>query len=71
MTVDFRRANRRSLVFGRGPHLCIGAFLGRAELRVFLQEWLARIPDFRVAPGAPVRSVSGRVVSIPTLPLCW
>ncbi|HKY90304.1 MAG TPA: cytochrome P450 [Nevskiaceae bacterium] len=71
LTVDFARADKRSLVFGRGPHLCIGAFLGRAELRVFLAEWMRRIPDFAVKPGAQLRSRSGRTLSIPELPIVW
>lgn len=71
LTVDFDRANKRSLVFGNGPHQCIGAFLARTELRVFLREWLARIPDFRIAPGEVPRVFSGRANAVRYLPLEW
>lgn len=71
MTVDFMRANKRSLVFGKGPHQCIGAFLARTELRVFLAEWLKRIPHFRIKPGATPIMVSGRANSVHYLPLVW
>jgi cytochrome P450 len=70
-TVNFQRKDKRNLVFGRGPHQCIGAFLGRTELRVFLTEWLKRIPHFGIKPGAEVVSITGRANSIPTLPLVW
>jgi cytochrome P450 len=71
MTVDFDRANKRSLVFGNGPHQCIGAYLARTELRVFLREWLARIPEFRLVPGDPPRMFSGRANTVQYLPLEW
>jgi cytochrome P450 len=40
-----RRENRHA-AFGLGIHRCIGSNLARMELRVALEEWLRRIPDF-------------------------
>lgn len=71
LTVDFARENKRSLVFGKGAHQCIGAFLARTELRVFIDEWLKRIPHFRVKPGETPIMVSGRANSVHYLPLVW
>lgn len=71
LEVDFDRKNKRSLVFGNGPHQCIGAFLARTEIRVFLREWLARIPDFRVANDDRPRVFSGRANTVLHLPLEW
>ncbi|WP_068071757.1 cytochrome P450 [Novosphingobium lentum] len=71
MTVDFARADKRSLVFGKGAHQCIGAFLARTELRVFLAEWLGRIPEFRIAPGQRPVTVPGRANAVHSLPLVW
>ncbi|MGN6796012.1 MAG: cytochrome P450 [Streptosporangiaceae bacterium] len=51
--VDFRR-DSRNLAFGGGPHGCLGAHLARMELRVALEEWHRRIPDYQIAPGASV-----------------
>ena len=41
-----------SLAFGRGPHMCVGAALGRLELIVALEELLAAAPGFTLA-GEP------------------
>ena len=71
LTVDFDREDKRSLVFGKGPHQCIGAFLARTELRVFLDEWLKRIPNFRIKPGETPTVVAGRGNSVHYLPLQW
>lgn len=42
-------ARPRHLAFGLGVHRCLGAGLAQMELRVALEEWLARIPEFELA----------------------
>jgi cytochrome P450 len=37
--------------FGRGPHRCLGSHLARLELRLILEEWHARIPEYTLADG--------------------
>ncbi len=48
--VDFDRERNRHLAFGAGPHRCLGSHLARMELRVAIEEFHARIPDYRIAP---------------------
>jgi cytochrome P450 len=51
-TVDLTRSPNKHLAFGGGIHRCLGSHLARIELRTTLREWHARIPDYRLAPGA-------------------
>ncbi|WP_329236340.1 cytochrome P450 [Actinoallomurus sp. NBC_01490] len=41
-----------NLTWGSGPHRCVGVHLARTQLRVVLEEWHRRIPEYRLAPGA-------------------
>jgi len=43
------RPKRRMLTFGGGPHMCIGAALGRNVLQVALRTLLTAAPHFRMA----------------------
>lgn len=51
MVVDFERRPNRHLSFGKGSHRCLGSHLARRQLRVALEEWHARIPEYEVVPG--------------------
>jgi cytochrome P450 len=71
LRVDLHRDVRRHAAFGDGPHRCPGSFLARLEMRIFLEEWLARVPDFHVPEGASVVTSSGPVNGMLHLPLVW
>jgi len=72
LAVDFHRADaRKHSVFSQGIHRCPGSTLALAEFRIFLEEWLKRIPDFAIEPGASVATDSGIVHSVTALPLAW
>ena len=43
------RLENRHAAFGLGIHRCLGSNLARLELRVAVEEFLARIPDFELA----------------------
>ncbi len=45
--------------------------LARTEIRIFLEEWLRRIPDFTIAEGACLEIKVGAAVMIPRLSLVW
>jgi cytochrome P450 len=57
--VDFARTPNRHLAFGGGPHRCLGSHLARMELRVALEEFHRRVPDYDIAPGATIRYSPG------------
>jgi cytochrome P450 len=63
------RAQNRHVAFGLGIHRCIGSNLARMEITVALQEWLKRIPEFSLAPGAEVTWSEGTVRGPRKLPV--
>ena len=48
----------RSLAFGRGQHFCLGYHMARLEIAVLLQEWLRRVPDYRIDEANALRPPS-------------
>jgi cytochrome P450 len=63
------RTENRHAAFGLGIHRCIGSNLARMEITVALQEWLKRIPEFSLAPGAEVTWSEGTVRGPRKLPV--
>lgn len=71
MTVDFSRRNLTHSTFAQGPHRCAGMHLARLEVMVMLQEWLKRIPEFKLRDGASPVYHSGIVAAVENIPLEW
>jgi camphor 5-monooxygenase len=69
MKVDFDRKRTAHATFGVGEHFCVGSMLARAELRIFAEHWLPKIPEFHVKPGATVRYRGGFNINYSELPL--
>jgi hypothetical protein len=67
--VQLDREKNRHAAFGLGRHRCLGSSLARMELRVALQEWLARYPDFELADPSAVTWSGGQVRGPRTLPI--
>jgi cytochrome P450 len=65
------RPENRHAAFGLGIHRCLGSNLARMEITVALGEWLARIPDFALAPGQTVKWSQGTVRGPRQLPLVF
>ena len=55
------RQNNRHVAFGSGIHRCAGSNLARLEVRVALQTWLERIPEFELVDPNSVTWVGGQV----------
>jgi cytochrome P450 len=55
------RTPNRHVAFGAGIHRCAGSNLARLELRVALQAWLARIPEFALEDPESVTWAGGQV----------
>ena len=68
--VDLGRDSNRHLAFGGGHHLCLGQHLARLELRVALEEFHRRIPDYKIADGAEIHFSPG-IRQADTLPLVF
>lgn len=71
MSVNFSRPTPIHSTFGNGVHRCPGSLLARTEMKIFIEEWLKRIPDFRIKPGATVGVRSGVNATLFSLPLVW
>jgi cytochrome P450 len=65
-----RKSNPHA-AFGLGIHRCVGSNLARMEMTVALQEWLKRIPDFRLDPAGKVRWSEGTVRGPRQLPILF
>ena len=66
---DVGREPNQHVTFGRGgPHFCLGSFLARLEIRILLEEILARNVRFELT-GDPVRLSSNFINGFKSLPV--
>ena len=69
--IDLAREDNRHTAFAYGPHRCLGSHLARREIVIALEEWLRRIPDFRIREGTAPVTYGGHVFGIENLILDW
>ena len=69
--IDLAREDNRHTAFAYGPHRCLGSHLARREIVVGLEEWLRRIPTFRIKQGTAPVTFGGHVFGIENLILDW
>ena len=65
------RAENPHIAFGVGIHRCAGSNLARMEMRVSIEEWLARIPEFHLEDPDAVTWAGGQVRGPRSMPVVW
>tara|TARA_R110000772_G_scaffold77139_16_gene166266 strand:- start:1103 stop:2317 length:1215 start_codon:yes stop_codon:yes gene_type:complete len=60
----------RLLSWGFGPHMCVGMHLAKREMRIAIEEFVNRIPEFSVKPDHQIEYHLGMIQPV-TLPLVW
>jgi cholest-4-en-3-one 26-monooxygenase len=65
---DVKRAPNPHIAFGYGPHFCLGAQLSSLVLRIFLKEFLQRMPGMEL-DGDVIHTRSGWMNRIRTMPV--
>ena len=68
---DLARENKNHLIFGAGPHRCLGSHLARIELQTLYRVVLERLPEFRMDPDERPVFHPGNVLSVSKLPIRW
>jgi cytochrome P450 len=68
---DIGRAPNRHVTFGGGgPHLCLGQWMARLEVRVFLEALVRRVDRLELA--GPVERVRSNFINgVKRLPIAW
>jgi len=69
--INLDRKINPHLTFGLGVHRCLGSHLAKLEVGSALQEWLARIPEFRMRTSDHIQIFAGPVMGLRSLPLEW
>jgi len=69
--IDFGRENTRNITFAAGPHRCLGSHLARREFKIALEEWMTRVPEFRIRAGETPKVHAVSVWGVSSLPLAW
>jgi hypothetical protein len=65
------RQKNPHIAFGVGIHRCVGSNLARMEVRVALEEWFARMPDFWIEDEAAVTWAGGQVRGPRSVPVVF
>lgn len=61
----------RHIGFGAGPHVCLGQWLARMDMRIALEQWHKRIPDYSLPDGFVITDQLFAGVGPLEIPLSW
>ncbi|MDN2495242.1 cytochrome P450 [Nocardia nova] len=70
-TLNIHRKGVVHSAFGMGPHRCLGSHLARIELRVTLEEFLRRIPNFHITEGTSAKTETGQLRTTTSLEITF
>ena len=70
-SVRIDRKENPHVAFGLGIHRCIGSNLARMEMRIALEEWLKRIPNFELDGTRPMTWSEGTVRGPRLMPIIF
>ena len=65
------REKNPHIAFGVGIHRCAGSNLARREMKVAIEEWLKRIPDFHLEDPENVTWAGGQVRGPRKMSVAW
>ena len=71
LETDLERSPNPHVAFANGWHRCLGSHLARLEIRIALEEFHARIPDYEIKPGVELEYLPLGVRQVRNLPLVW
>ncbi|MDO8364776.1 MAG: cytochrome P450 [Actinomycetota bacterium] len=71
LTVDLQRSPNPHVVFASGWHRCLGSHLARLELRVAMEEFHRRIPEYSIKPDTELQYIPLGVRQVMNLPVVW
>ncbi len=63
--LSFDRFPNPHMAFGVGIHRCLGQYLARLQLEIGVNRLLARLTNFRIAPGTSIRASAGVAIGSP------
>jgi cytochrome P450 len=69
--LDIDRPTNRHVAFATGFRRCLGSHLARAELRLAIEQFHHRIPEYELVPGDQVRYERSAVRQVTTLPITF
>lgn len=65
------RKPNRHVGFGSGIHRCLGAHVARKEMKILIEQFFARMPDYRLDPNKEPKWHTGDTWGVKSLPVIF